>query len=130
MIYLDTSVALAHLLAEDRRPADALWSETIVASRLLEYELWTRIYARGLVGSHGDAVRALLARVALLELAQPVLERALEPFPVALRTLDALHLASADFLRRQGQTVAIASYDERMLEAARQLHFPISVHTK
>jgi hypothetical protein len=46
MIYLDTSVALAHLLSEDRRPADALWSETIVASRLLEYELWTRIHAR------------------------------------------------------------------------------------
>jgi predicted nucleic acid-binding protein len=129
MIYLDTSVALAHLLAEDRRPADALWSETIFASRLLEYELWTRIYARRLVASHGDAVRALLARVALLELAQPVLERALEPFPVALRTLDALHLASADFLRRQGQAVAIASYDERMLEAARLLHFPISVHS-
>lgn len=129
MIYLDTSVALAHLLAEDRRPADALWSETLIASRLLEYELWTRIYARNLASSHGDAVRALLARVALLELAQPVLERALEPFPVALRTLDALHLAAADFLRRQGQTVAIASYDDRMLEAARKLGFPISVHT-
>lgn len=25
MIYLDTSVALAHLLSEDRRPPDALW---------------------------------------------------------------------------------------------------------
>ena len=27
MIYLDTSVALAHLLAEDRHPSDALWAE-------------------------------------------------------------------------------------------------------
>lgn len=41
MIYLDTSVALAHLLAEDRRPPEALWDETLVSSRLLEYELWT-----------------------------------------------------------------------------------------
>ena len=41
MIYLDTSVALAHLLAEDRRPPDALWKESLVTSRLLEYELWT-----------------------------------------------------------------------------------------
>jgi len=128
MIYLDTSVALAHLLSEDRRPSDELWSETIVASRLLEYELWTRIHARALAESHGEAVRALLARVALVELAQPVLERALEAFPVSVRTLDALHLASADFLRRQGQRVAIASYDTRMLEAARLLNFPVAEH--
>ena len=29
MIYVDTSVVLAHLLAEDRRPPDALWRETL-----------------------------------------------------------------------------------------------------
>ena len=39
MIYLDTSVALAHLLAEDRLPPVSLWHETLVSSRLLEYEL-------------------------------------------------------------------------------------------
>jgi hypothetical protein len=38
VIYLDTSVLLAHLLAEHRSPPDALWAETLVASRLLEYE--------------------------------------------------------------------------------------------
>ena len=38
MIYLDTSVALAHLLAKDRAPPDALWQEPLIASRLLEYE--------------------------------------------------------------------------------------------
>ena len=40
MIYLDTSVVLAQLLAEDHRPPTALWSETLVASRLMEYEIW------------------------------------------------------------------------------------------
>jgi hypothetical protein len=29
VIYLDTSVALAELFAEDRRPADALWREPL-----------------------------------------------------------------------------------------------------
>ena len=43
MIYLDSSVALAHLLGEDRRPPGELWSETLVSSRLFEYELWTRV---------------------------------------------------------------------------------------
>ena len=48
MIYLDTSVALAHLLAEDREPAESLWQQPLVSSRLLEYELWTRVNARAL----------------------------------------------------------------------------------
>jgi len=121
MIYLDTSVALAHLLAEDRRPPDELWANTLASSRLLEYELWTRLHARGLAKSHGEAARGLIARVALLELAPTVLARALDAFPVAVRTLDAIHLASADFLRTQGQAVALASYDDRMLDAAEQL---------
>jgi hypothetical protein len=57
MIYLDTSVALAHLLAEDRLPPEALWRGPLIASRLLEYELWNRIHAHGLGRSHGDEVR-------------------------------------------------------------------------
>jgi predicted nucleic acid-binding protein len=124
LIYLDTSVALAHLLAEDRKPPDSLWGGTLVSSRLLEYEMWKRVHARGLGVSHGDGVRALLARVALLELAAPVLVRALEPFPVPVRTLDALHLASMVFLRAQGQSVELASYDERLLAAAKSLNVP------
>ncbi len=121
MIYLDSSVALAHLLVEDRVPPAALWAEPLVSSRLLEYEVWTRIHARRLGPSHGDMVRVLLGRVALLELAAPVLARALEPFPVPVRTLDALHLASMEFLRTHGQTVRLASYDDRLLTVARGL---------
>ena len=85
MIYIDTSVALAHLLAEDRHPPDSLWTESLVASRLLEYELWNRLHARKVTGSHTDAARMVLSRVAFLELARPVLERALRPFPVPVR---------------------------------------------
>lgn len=55
-----------------------------------------------------------------------VLARALEPFPAPIRTLDALHLASADLLRSQKQTVEIATYDERMGVAARRMGFVIS----
>jgi hypothetical protein len=34
VIYLDTSVALAHLLGETRRPDDSLWQSPLIASRL------------------------------------------------------------------------------------------------
>ena len=125
MIYLDTSVALAHLLAEDVAPPADLWTEGLVSSRLLEYEVWTRIHARRLESSHADSVRQLIARVALLELAPQVLSRALDAFPVPVRTLDALHLASAEFLRQQGQTIRLASYDDRMVRAAAALDIDV-----
>jgi predicted nucleic acid-binding protein len=121
VIYLDTSVALAQLLAEDRLPPERLWQETLVSSRLLEYEIWNRIHARKLGQSHGDFVRAIVGRLALLELAAPILARALEPFPVPVRTLDALHLASMDFLRANGQAVELATYDDRLSTAARAM---------
>lgn len=125
MIYLDTSVALAHLLAEDRKPPEQLWQEDLISSRLLEYEIWTRIHARKLTVSHADEVRSLLGRVALIELSPPVLARALELFPRPVRTLDALHLASMEFLRKQGQSVSVAVYDGRLLNAVRALRFPL-----
>ena len=125
MIYLDTSVALAQLLAEDRSPPKSLWQETLVSSRLLEYELWNRLHARRLGSSHGDEARALIGRVALIELAPPVLDRALEPFPAPVRTLDALHLASIEFLRTRGQNVRLASYDDRLVAAGRAMKIPV-----
>lgn len=94
-----------------------------MSSRLLEYEVWTRVNARGLAKAHGEAVRGLLGRIAFVEMARPVLERALEPFATPVRTLDALHLASMEFLRQQGQQVALASYDDRLVAAAKRMKF-------
>ena len=124
MIYLDSSVALAQLFAEDRQPPEALWREPLTASRLLQYEVWARVHARRLEASHGDKVRDLLDGVAYIELAPLVLARALEPFPAPVRTLDALHLATMDFLRGHGQVIELASYDARLLAAARALRIP------
>jgi predicted nucleic acid-binding protein len=125
LIYIDTSVVLAHLLAEDRTPPPRLWLEPLVASRLLHFETWTRIHAKGLAVSHGEALRANLARIAVIEMQPFVLQRACEPFPAPVRTLDALHLAAIEFLRTHGQTVALASYDQRMKDAARALSIPL-----
>lgn len=104
-----------------------MWAETLFSSRLLEYEVWTRLNAHGLAGSHGEAARSLIGRFALLELAPAVLARALEPFPTAtpVRTLDALHLASCEYLRGLGQSVTLASYDRRMMAVARAMEIPV-----
>lgn len=125
LIYIDTSVLLAQLLAEDRQPPASVWQRDLVSSRLLEYEIWTRINARKLGKTHGDAVRTTLGRIALMELAPPVLQRALDPFPLAVRTLDALHLASVEFLIRSRQSVALATYDDRLVDVAKRMRIPV-----
>ena len=125
MIYLDSSVALAHLFGEGRSPPAGLWRETVWSSRLLEYEIWNRVHARGLTHSHAGEARALLDQVTLIELAPPVLARALEPFRIPVRTLDALHLATIEYLRSQGHDIELASFDDRLLAGARALGVPI-----
>lgn len=125
MIYLDSSVALAHLLAEDRAPPESLWRESLIPSRLLQYEIWNRLNVRKLGRSHGEAARTLIGRVALIELAPPVLERALAPFPLPVRTLDALHLASIEFLLARGQSPELATYDDRLVAAASAFGIPL-----
>jgi predicted nucleic acid-binding protein len=126
VIYLDSSVVLAQLLMERRRPPAALWREVLGASRLLQYEVWNRIHARGLARSHGTEVQDVLARIYLVDMSDAVLARALQPFPITIRTLDALHLATIECLRVQGETVELASYDARLIAAAQTLAVPLA----
>ena len=121
MIYVDSSVLLADLFAEPRSPPERLWDDDLASSQLLAYEVWNRVHVYGLVLSHGARARGLLARVSLTAMSEAALARALEPFPVAVRTLDALHLATMDFIRESGEPVQLASYDNRLIAAAETL---------
>jgi predicted nucleic acid-binding protein len=125
VIYIDSSVVLAELFAEDRRPAETLWASVLVSSRLLEYEVWSRALAR-LRRPPRTEITALLGKVDMTEMSQLALRRALEPFPVAVRTLDALHLATAVSLNTQADPVLLASYDRRMVAAARGLGLQVT----
>jgi predicted nucleic acid-binding protein len=125
MTYLDASVALAHLRAEDRRPGAEFWQQPIISSRLLEYEIRTVMNLRPALRAEDEAVRTLIGRIALLELIPEVVERARDRFPLRVRTLDALHLASAMFLMNEGVPLEIATYDQRMRDAARKLKIPL-----
>ncbi len=63
----------------------------------------------------------------MLELSASVMARALDAFPgpAAVRTLDALFLASCSYLAEQGQGVMLASYDRRMNAVARAMDIPL-----
>jgi hypothetical protein len=97
----------------------------VIASRLLEYEVWVGLNRLSLTRAQGDSARALLNRIALIEMIPEVVARAREPFPVPVRALDAIHLASAAFLLGEGLDLELATYDERMRAAARKLKIPL-----
>jgi hypothetical protein len=124
--YIDSSVLLARLLFEPRAPPARFWEVQLASSRLLEYEIWTRLHAYDPSGSNTVPATALLSGIQLLEMDRTVLARASEPWPIPLRTLDALHLATADYLRRRGEPVELASYDHRLIAAARAVAIPIA----
>jgi uncharacterized protein len=77
---------------------------------------------RALLPGGADAVaagRKVLTRLDLVRISTGVLDEAAVLLPVGLRSLDAIHLATA---RRLGQDLGgIVTYDERMAEVATHL---------
>ena len=112
MIYLDSSVALAAVFTEKRAPPAAFWSQPLISSRLLEYEIMNRVHARQGGQLMTNAALILINGVRFSDLSPAILAR--------------LHLATMDFLRRHSQTIEVATYDQRFAAAAKALGFPIA----
>lgn len=127
MIYVDSSVALATLQSESRRPPDAFWSDPCIASRLTDLEVRVRSAARRLPPSALDDVEQLLARVEWIEISALTMGLLYQSPPTGLRTLDAIHLATLEFVNRELGQTALATYDTRLARAARTLGFEVVV---
>ncbi|MPY93619.1 MAG: PIN domain-containing protein [Acidimicrobiia bacterium] len=121
-VYVDSSALVKLAIAEPESRAlrrHLRRRRPLVSSSLARTEV---LRALLLEGEEGVARgRAVLGGVELLRVNDRVLRAAGELLPAELRSLDAIHLASAQQLGTDlGQVVA---YDERMLGAARQLGF-------
>jgi predicted nucleic acid-binding protein len=66
-----------------------------------------------------------LSRFDLIEIDSRVLERAADPFPTALGTLDGLHLASTLMARREISDLRLATHDRELATAARAVGFEV-----
>ena len=100
---------------------EKFWTQHLISSRLLEFETWNRLNAERVTADVAEAARFLVGSAALVEMTPTVLARAVEPFPTRVRTLDALHLATALYLTEQGMRLQLATYDVRMAQSARDL---------
>ena len=123
-LYLDASAAVKLLI--DEAESDALWAYVDgplrTSSALLRTELVrvaTRLDARRV-----GIARVLLGSFTLREIDNEVLDRAGEMAPHTLRTLDAIHIATASLLGPDLE--AVVTYDRRMIEAARLYGLPVA----
>jgi len=132
IVYLDTSTVLRALLGQGRvLEAWGRWQEAY-SSELLGVEARRVIDRLRLeLALDDEGVAAAQQGVARIEgavgsilLTRPVLRRASLPMATAVRTLDAIHLASALLLQeRRRRRVIFATHDTRQATAARALGF-------
>lgn len=117
LTYLDSSAIVKLVVAEPESRALRRYlsrRQSVVSSALARTEV-----ARALIPSGSDAVsrgQEVLRRIQLLRVNDRMLSEAGSMVPAELRSLDAIHLASAQQL---GPSVKrIVTYDERMAAAA------------
>lgn len=124
-VYLDASGAAKLVVEEAESQALSTWLSDrplLASSALLRTELTRAVRRRepGLV----TRARELLLRIGLREIDSDVLGIAAALSPVSVRTLDAIHLATA--LGLAAELTALVTYDRRMIEAAALLGLPVA----
>ena len=127
-VYIDTSVVLRRMLQQPG--AIEHWSQwdLAVSSTLMQVEVFRTLDRLRLKGKLADSEVADLVGL-LLGLAsgleqipvQPsVLQRASSPFPTAIGTLDAIHLATALlWVEDNGENLTFLTHDRQLAIAAR-----------
>lgn len=133
--YIETSALLAALLEQDLAARRALRRKGRRITSALTFAEAARGLVRARVGGRisleqeRTAVRWLRSfrrRCDVISMTESVLLRAGRPYPVEpIRTLDAIHLASAEELGEPPQLVTIVSRDVRVRDNAHALGYPV-----
>jgi predicted nucleic acid-binding protein len=131
--YLDASVILRVVLGEPNRLPEWPRITTAVSSELVRVEC-LRVFDRlRIIGALDDGELArrrstlldLLTGFDLVRINRPVLDRSSEPFPTLVRTLDALHVASALLVRSRYRAMRFATHDQDLATAALAFGFRV-----
>jgi hypothetical protein len=94
--------------------------------RAIERYRWTTQLHPEVLAERRARVLSVLKGFDLAAISAPVLERAADPFPVYLATLDAIHLATATILREEDANLVFATHDQKLGAAARAMGFDVT----
>lgn len=125
MHYLDTSALVKLVVREAESDALVSWLQshpTVATSDLTRTELM-RAVRRG-APDLVERVRDLLSRMTLLTATPRVFDDAGRLDPIEVRTLDAIHVASA--LQLGDDLESVVTYDTRMADVVRRLGLPVT----
>jgi PIN domain len=129
IVYLDSSVVLRPLLAQPNRLRGWGSWEAAYTSELLEIEGRRAIDRLRLEGLYDDRQVALatLARIERtirrVKSSASIVREASRTMPTIVKTVDAIHLASAIVMRERGVDLVFATHDDLQATAARALGF-------
>lgn len=131
--YVETSALLAALLEQDAaaqqtlRTAGRRFTSALTLAEANRGVVRARVTGRLTAMQERRAIRALqtfATRCDIVSIVESILERAGRPFPVEpIRTWDAIHLATAEFLGGPPQLVTILTRDQRVRDNALALGF-------
>lgn len=136
-LYAESSAVLAWLLGEDAGPRvrqTLTAAETVIASELTLIECERVLIRAVALGETSEAaaadrrahLNAAAAQWNLLRIGAEIVDRAKKPFPMEpIRTLDAVHLASALIARSAVAGLEMLSLDDQIRRVAAQLGFRI-----
>lgn len=134
-VYVESSAVVAAILENDADVQRILRGQTrIVTSSLTFAECWrafVRARVSGRLTEEGEAqarqvLRTLLHECVTVPMTDDVLERAGRPFPIEpVRTLDAVHLASIEWLALPTEDVLVVTRDRRVRENAFALGYTV-----
>ena len=122
--YVDASALVKLVVEESETPAMHRWlvaATRVLTSRVGVIETNRAVARRGTYDTiHRDAV---LGDVEVIEVDAAIATAAAAVGPTTLRTLDAIHLASA--LSILPELDAFVTYDDRLAQAARAIGLPV-----
>jgi len=128
IVYVDSSVILRKLFNQPRALLEWRLIRRAVASALIEVECLRTIdrlrlaerLSEGETARRRAAVYEMMESVELVYPTRVVLDRAAQPMPTAIGSLDAVHLATAlVWQERNGKRLIMATHDDRLGAAAR-----------
>ena len=131
--YVETSVLLRIVLGEPE--GLKIWPKIAnpISSELIRFEC-LRTIDRGRirlglddrsVARQRGAVIEMIDSLRLISLDRTILDRAAEPFPTSLGSLDAIHLASALLAREHYGDLILATHDDELGLAAHAIGFTV-----
>jgi uncharacterized protein len=134
--YIETSALLAALLENDRGAKEAIGAPGHRITSAITLAEANRAVVRGRTSGRFDAeaersairgLQTFARRCEIVAISDEVLSRAGRLFPIEpVRTLDAIHLATAELLGDPSPLVAFITRDKRVADNARALGYSIS----